>query len=144
VGLSSGGEKNSAVEAQNKDSEGTNLMAENRIFPSIDLSNIFNMAAPRRANRSDISTYSYVRLDGESKTRSGTQCVEATSVGCNLSCGVSGSIYRNTKGQRTIMLYKFLAVDLRTDRRRRRTGPSPKKCSRLSLANSQQRRHEEK
>lgn len=77
----SGGEKNSAVELQCNDSVGIRLIAENLILPRIERMMAFTKGPPCRANRSDTSTYSYVRTDGDKSTRSGTQCVEATSVG---------------------------------------------------------------
>lgn len=99
------------MELQYSDSEGTSLMAENRIFPSIDLMIDFVTTPPRRANRSDTSTYSYVRDEGDSRIRRGTQCVEATSVGCNLKGGSSGSVQRKTNGQSTIILFGNISND---------------------------------
>ena len=98
--------KNSCVELQYRDSEGINLMAEKRIFPRIERIIAFKMGPPRRAKRSDTSTYSYVRTEGERRTRRGTQWADATSPGPNFRGGREGLVQRKTKGQRTIILFR--------------------------------------
>ena len=77
-----------SIELQYRLSDGMSLMAENIIMPSIDRSMRRRGRPPCFANRSDRSTYSKSREPGERRARSGTQCVDATSVGCNLRGGL--------------------------------------------------------
>lgn len=58
VVVASGGEKNSSVELQYRDSDGINLMAEKRILPSTERIAALTTGPPCRAKRSDTSTYS--------------------------------------------------------------------------------------
>lgn len=76
-------EKNSFVELQYKDSLGRSLIAENRILPITGFNMDFSMGPPRFANLSDTVTCSYVRTEGDRRTRRGTQCVDAISAGCS-------------------------------------------------------------
>lgn len=79
------------MEEQYTDSEGRSLMAANIIFESMVLRNQRLIFSPNSdfARRADTSAYSCVLSAELVSARKETQCVEATSVGCNLCAGYS-------------------------------------------------------
>lgn len=100
-------EENSWLSLQKKLSLGSNLTAENRIFPNNAPVITFVKEPNREEYRDETSTYSYVRTEGERRTRRGTQCADATSVGCRVRGGRVGEVCRKTKGHKTIILFSI-------------------------------------